>query len=69
MKKDVHPEIFDVTAQCACGYSFETRSTQDGLRTTICSNCHPFFTGDQKFVDTAGRIEKFEKRYKKAKKK
>lgn len=69
MKKDIHPEIHEVTAQCTCGNTFQTRSTKSELRATICSNCHPFYTGDQKFVDTAGRIEKFEKRYKKQSKK
>jgi large subunit ribosomal protein L31 len=64
MKKNLHPELHDITAHCACGNSFATRSTNDELRVTICSNCHPFFTGEQKFVDTAGRIEKFEKKYK-----
>ncbi|MGE0206958.1 MAG: 50S ribosomal protein L31 [Candidatus Babeliales bacterium] len=65
MKKDLHPELNEITAQCTCGNAFETRSTMPELRVTICSSCHPFFTGDQKFIDTAGRIEKFEKRYKK----
>lgn len=66
MKKNLHPEIHEVTARCACGYSFATLSTASDLRATICSHCHPFFTGAQKFLDTAGRIEKFEQRYKKA---
>jgi large subunit ribosomal protein L31 len=65
MKKNTHPQTHEVTAHCACGYSFLTTSTQDEIRTTICSNCHPFYTGAQKFLDTAGRIEKFEQRYKK----
>ncbi len=65
MKKDIHPEIFEVVTQCACGHSFKTRSTTRELKSTLCSNCHPFYTGAQKFVDTAGRIEKFEKKYKK----
>ena len=65
MKKDIHPELFEVKASCACGHSFDTRSTIKELKATICSNCHPFYTGKQKFVDTAGRIEKFERRYKK----
>lgn len=65
MKKNLHPETHEVIAQCACGNSFRTSSTQNDIRTTICSNCHPFFTGATKFVDTAGRIEKFEQRYKK----
>ncbi len=64
MKKDIHPEIFEVTARCACGNSFETRSTARELKSTLCSNCHPFYTGAQRFVDTAGRIEKFQKKYK-----
>jgi large subunit ribosomal protein L31 len=63
MKRDIHPELHEITARCTCGYEFQTRSTLPELRVTICGNCHPFFTGDQKFVDTAGRIEKFQKRY------
>ncbi len=65
MKKDIHPELFEITARCACGNAFKTRSTSSNLKTTICSNCHLFYTGVQKFVDTAGRIEKFNKKYKK----
>lgn len=68
MKKDIHPELFSVTAHCACGNEFKTVSTKKELNAAICSACHPFFTGAQKFVDTAGRIEKFQKRYEKAKK-
>jgi large subunit ribosomal protein L31 len=68
MKQGIHPETHEVVARCACGYSFPTISTKDDIRTTICSHCHPFFTGAQKFVDTAGRIEKFEQKYKKFKK-
>jgi large subunit ribosomal protein L31 len=63
MKKGIHPELHDITVRCACGNSFKTHSTASDLHVTICSACHPFFTGDQKFVDTAGRIEKFQKRY------
>ena len=63
MKKDIHPQLHDVVARCACGNSFETHSTVTELRVTICSNCHPFFTGAQKFIDTAGRIDKFNKKY------
>ena len=63
MKKNKHPELFDVTVHCTCGNDFKTRSAQNEIRTTLCSACHPFYTGQQKFVDTAGRIEKFEKRY------
>ncbi len=63
MKKDIHPELHEITARCACGNSFLTHSTNSELRVTICSNCHPFFTGAQRFVDTAGRIDKFNKKY------
>lgn len=63
MKKDIHPEMHEITARCACGASFEVASTASDLTATICSACHPFYTGAQKFVDTAGRIEKFKKRY------
>lgn len=65
MKATIHPEVYNITARCACGNAFPTTSTLEDLRVTICSACHPFYTGAQKFVDTAGRIEKFEKRYKK----
>lgn len=65
MKKEIHPEIHQITAHCACGNAFRTSSTATELNVTICSACHPFFTGQQKFVDTAGRIERFEKRYSK----
>jgi large subunit ribosomal protein L31 len=67
MNKAIQPEVFDITARCACGNAFPTRSTSSELKVTICSHCHPFYTGDQKFVDTAGRIEKFEKKYNKKK--
>lgn len=67
MKKEIHPEIHDVKATCVCGNSFETTSTNKEIRMDICSSCHPFFTGTQKFVDTAGRIERFQQRYGKAK--
>lgn len=63
MKKDIHPETFEVTARCVCGSSFQTSSTNQRIEVDICSQCHPFFTGSQKFVDTAGRIERFNKRY------
>ena len=63
MKKGIHPEYVDCTVTCGCGHSFKTRSTRPELRVEICSNCHPFFTGQQKFVDTAGRVEKFRRRY------
>ncbi len=67
MKKEIHPELHEITVRCACGNAFQTRSTLNELTLTICSHCHPFYTGAQKFVDTAGRIEKFEKRYSKKK--
>jgi len=63
MKKGIHPELHLVTAVCACGNTFETRSTQKELRLEICSVCHPFFTGKQKLIDTAGRVERFNRRY------
>ena len=64
MKPGIHPEYEDVTVSCACGESWVTRSTRKDLRLEICSRCHPFFTGKQKLVDTAGRVEKFNRRYK-----
>ena len=67
MKEGLHPKYSEVTIKCACGEEVKTRSTKGGtIRVEICSKCHPFFTGKQKFVDTAGRIDKFNRRYKKA---
>jgi len=63
MKKGIHPEYKPTTITCACGNIIHTRSTKKNLKVEICSKCHPFFTGKQKFVDTAGRIEKFRKKY------
>ena len=63
MKQGLHPEYKTVTVKCACGATFETRSTKDDLKVDICSNCHPFFTGKQKLVDTGGRVEKFKKKF------
>jgi large subunit ribosomal protein L31 len=63
MKKKLHPELHEVTVNCACGNSFVTRSTRKEIKVEICSSCHPFFTGKQKLVDSAGRVERFEKRY------
>jgi large subunit ribosomal protein L31 len=63
MKKGIHPEYHEVLVHCACGHTFTTHSTKKDLRVEICSDCHPFFTGKQKLVDTAGRVERFEKRY------
>ena len=63
MKQGIHPEYHEVEARCACGATWRTRSTKDELRLEICSNCHPFFTGRQKLVDTEGRVERFTKKY------
>jgi len=63
MKKGIHPAYNEVSVHCACGNNFTTRSTKKELKVEICSACHPFFTGKQKFLDTAGRIEKFTKKY------
>lgn len=65
MKKDIHPKYGKATVKCACGETFETCSTQDEIRVDICSNCHPFFTGKQKLVDTGGRVDRFNKRFNK----
>lgn len=63
MKKGIHPEYMDAVAVCACGETFRTRSTKPELRVEVCSKCHPFFTGQQKIVDTEGRVERFIRRY------
>jgi large subunit ribosomal protein L31 len=63
MKKDIHPQYHTLQVSCACGNQFETRSTKKEIRLDICSGCHPFFTGKQKLIDTAGRIERFNKKY------
>jgi large subunit ribosomal protein L31 len=63
MKEGIHPKYQDCVVSCACGYSFNTRSTKPVIKLEICSNCHPFFTGKQKLIDTAGRVEKFQKRF------
>ena len=63
MKKDVHPEYQECVVTCACGSTFKTRSTKKDIRVEICSQCHPFFTGKQKFIDSAGRVEKFKKKF------
>jgi large subunit ribosomal protein L31 len=65
MREGIHPEYVECTVVCACGNTFQTRSTKPSIRLEICSNCHPFFTGRQKFVDTAGRVERFQKRFSK----
>jgi large subunit ribosomal protein L31 len=63
MKKDIHPKYEKATISCACGNSFETGSTKKNMKVEICSACHPFFTGKQKIIDTAGRVERFNKKY------
>jgi large subunit ribosomal protein L31 len=63
VKKEIHPQLHMVTVHCACGNTFETHSTKDEVRLEICSACHPFFSGKQKLIDTAGRVERFQKRY------
>jgi large subunit ribosomal protein L31 len=63
MKKGIHPKLVKATIRCACGATFESMSTKEKIRVEICSQCNPFFTGKQKFLDSAGRIEKFEKKY------
>jgi len=66
MKEKIHPQYKEATIICACGEVIHTRSTKPNIRVDICSKCHPFFSGKQKFVDSAGRVEKFMKKYKKS---
>ncbi|MDR1511228.1 MAG: 50S ribosomal protein L31 [Endomicrobium sp.] len=63
MREAIHPKYEESVVLCACGCTFKTRSTRPSIKLEICSNCHPFFTGKQKFIDTAGRVEKFQKRF------
>ncbi|RJX34382.1 MAG: 50S ribosomal protein L31 [Desulfarculus sp.] len=63
MKEGIHPEFKSVSVRCACGNEFTSASTKDEIRVEICSACHPFFTGKQKLVDSAGRVERFYKKY------
>ncbi len=63
MKQDIHPNYQEITVSCACGHSFKTRSTGGDLNIEICAECHPFFTGKQKLIDTAGRVDRFKRRY------
>jgi large subunit ribosomal protein L31 len=63
MREGIHPKYEEATVTCACGYTFKTRSTKPVIKLEMCSNCHPFFTGKQKLVDTAGRVERFQKRF------
>jgi len=68
MRADIHPEYVVATVKCSCGNTFETRSTKASLSSELCSECHPFYTGKQKLVDTGGRIDRFERRYGKRRK-
>ena len=63
MKEGIHPDYVTAKVACACGCTFETKSTKPEIKVEICSQCHPFFTGKQKIVDTAGRVERFRQRY------
>ncbi|MCY3771628.1 MAG: 50S ribosomal protein L31 [Gemmatimonadetes bacterium] len=63
MKTGIHPEYKEITVTCACGNTFQTRSTIDTIHVEICSACHPFYTGKQKMVDSAGRVERFNRKY------
>lgn len=63
MKEKIHPKYYDTTVKCGCGNAFKTRSTRKELKVDICNMCHPFFTGKLKYVDTAGRIEKFQSKF------
>lgn len=63
MKTGIHPKYEIATVSCSCGNSYQTRSTKPELRTELCSECHPFYTGKQKIIDTGGRIERFERKY------
>ncbi|CAN5713923.1 50S ribosomal protein L31 [soil metagenome] len=67
MKTDIHPEYFETKVRCGCGNTFTTRSTVPELHVELCSECHPFYTGKQKLVDSGGRIDRFERRYGKRK--
>ena len=63
MKADIHPDYTETTVTCSCGNTFVTRSTKDSMSLELCNECHPFFTGKQKLVDSGGRVERFQKRY------
>lgn len=63
MRKEIHPEVHEVEVKCACGNIINTRSTKKEIHVDVCSACHPFFTGKQRLVDTAGRVEKFRRKY------
>ena len=66
MKANIHPKYETLEAICACGNKFETRSTMDSVHVEVCSNCHPYFTGKQRLLDTAGRVDRFRRKYNKA---
>ncbi len=63
LKENIHPEYKDTVIVCACGAEYKTKSTKDNIHVDICSKCHPFFTGKQKFVDAGGRVDKFNKKF------
>jgi large subunit ribosomal protein L31 len=63
MKQGIHPEYVEAVVHCACGNSFQTRATKADIHVEVCSACHPYFTGEQRIVDTAGRVERFKRRY------
>ena len=65
MKADTHPKTYEVTITCSCGAAYPNHSTKKNIAVEICSNCHPFFTGKQRLIDTAGRVERFIQKYKK----
>lgn len=69
MKTDIHPKYHQIKVKCACGHTFDTGSTEPDIQVEICSNCHPFYTGEMKFVDTMGRVEKFQAKQQAASKK
>lgn len=62
-KQGIHPDYVDATVHCSCGNTFQTRSTRPALRVDVCSNCHPFYTGTQRIVDSAGQVERFRRRF------
>lgn len=63
MKKGIHPEMKETVIRCACGAQFDTLSTKENLSVDVCSQCHPFFTGEARYLDTEGRVERFERKY------
>lgn len=66
MKAEIHPEYIDAVITCSCGNRIETRATKEQMHIDVCSECHPFFTGEQRIVDTAGQVERFRRRYARA---